>query len=623
MARRVKKRIKKRIRIRKEPSLLSPQPVVSPSPQAVVSPSPQAVVSPSPQPVVIHSDVSSPSPPPSAQPHPTQVDDPMDLNESGKRWKVDEINMMLQHVQAGMLSPFSVMTLMAREGPCGSVNPLSREEVKAWYGCMAGCLDVVDGLIGKWDAYKDQERKERASRKHLPGVMRARKPAELGCFFWDLFIVVLCGFPEEISRRTLRLLKEGAIACDDRYCAALFAALEGDSRTVKGSHADMDKVRSASSRLVKAAAMGGDVETFTFLTQESMRSYNACGVRSDGDTMQAPIECAIEANQMGLVQYLLSESGYSYSELVRGGSGLVVACRSGYLEMIELFLTLEDPAEARALEEAAEGGHVEAVQFLLEGEHSDIREEGGDALAAAIRGGEDAVRDPNTHAEVIAVLAGMEGIRPNSKALLSKAASNGNEQVVQALVDARDALGLDLNGGRGLKPPLLAAVEKNHVAVVEVLMNTPGLVTTKSSTKQDMKGWTALHIAAHGGFTEICALLLRGSDVNPGLNPNVTDRKGMTPLHLAAERLHLETVKVLAGTEGIDINLTVHIPKKPRVHSSIKDFTPLQLALSRGKMAAPVATFLRSVGGRAISPPTPISRRSTRTPRRPPRYVKD
>ena len=542
-------------------------------------------------------------------------DPPVDLNRRGT-WEVDEIHMLLQRVRAGTLSPFSVIAVMTCVTQRHS-EMSKKKKLEAWFVCLEGCLDVVDGLIGKWDAYKDQKQKEReALAKKYFGGMRTRDPGELGNFFWELWVTAFC-FPHYCTSRTLRLLTEGARACNEHLCMALFAAQRGDCRTVTEVYGRLfgdvlqRKNRSSVARLIYAAALGGDIETFKFVVEKSF-AFNVCGdsLFDEIHPISPPIRYAIQTNQIELVQYLLSESGFSSGELMQGDSCLAVACRSGHLEMIEVFLPLEDAKEVRALEEAAEGGHVDAVQFLLEGEHSSIAEEGWDALAAAVRGGKDADRDPGTHAEVIAVLAGMEGIISGSKALLSTAASYGNEHVVQALLDARDALGLDLNGGRGLKPPILAAVEENHVAVVEIFMNTPGLVASKKSHIKDKEGWTPLHFAAHAGFAEVCALLLRGSDVNAGVNPNVTDRKGMTPLHLAAERLHLETVKVLAGAEGIDINRTVHIAKI-RGGSHVKDFTPLQLALTRAaSVRVLVVDFLRSVGGRAVSPPP--ARRSTR-----------
>ena len=57
---------------------------------------------------------------------------------------------------------------------------------------------------------------------------------------------------------------------------------------------------------------------------------------------------------------------------------------------------------------------------------------------------------------------------------------------------------------------------------------------------KDNSGWTPLHYAAEGGHLDVVKLLLeRGAD------PNVKDKAGDTPLHNAAKKCHVDVAGVL------------------------------------------------------------------------------
>ncbi|KAF7616974.1 hypothetical protein AFLA_005025 [Aspergillus flavus NRRL3357] len=96
---------------------------------------------------------------------------------------------------------------------------------------------------------------------------------------------------------------------------------------------------------------------------------------------------------------------------------------------------------------------------------------------------------------------------------------------------------------------LLTAVEAGYTDVVEALL-THEKVDPSLPSKH---GITALASAAQLGRTHIVRLLLaKGSD------PDRKDRKGMTPLMLAAEREHVEAVELLVSTGRVhtDFDLT-------------------------------------------------------------------
>jgi len=59
-------------------------------------------------------------------------------------------------------------------------------------------------------------------------------------------------------------------------------------------------------------------------------------------------------------------------------------------------------------------------------------------------------------------------------------------------------------------------------------------------------GWTTLHAAAYNGHKKLVAYLLtRGAD------PDIQDKHGDTPLHLAASRGHADTTAALVGSTDL------------------------------------------------------------------------
>jgi len=87
-----------------------------------------------------------------------------------------------------------------------------------------------------------------------------------------------------------------------------------------------------------------------------------------------------------------------------------------------------------------------------------------------------------------------------------------------------------------LKRLLVSAAESGDLAKVKRLVVDCGI----DPNIQDDSGETPLHYAAGGGHPDVVKLLLeRGAD------PNVKDYNGRTPLHIAAENCHVHEVKVL------------------------------------------------------------------------------
>jgi len=93
------------------------------------------------------------------------------------------------------------------------------------------------------------------------------------------------------------------------------------------------------------------------------------------------------------------------------------------------------------------------------------------------------------------------------------------------------------------------AAKNNDVQRVEQLLQD-GVVPSLA----DKDGWTALICAGEAGATETCTLLLQyGADPKGVLK---LGEYGMTALHFAARKGHVETAKVLAPVS--DLNLKNH-----------------------------------------------------------------
>jgi hypothetical protein len=119
---------------------------------------------------------------------------------------------------------------------------------------------------------------------------------------------------------------------------------------------------------------------------------------------------------------------------------------------------------------------------------------------------------------------------------------------------------------------LWKAAKENSVAACREVLNhhMRGNICAEVNSKTNYD-WTALHIAANEGSTDVCKVLIEYSlevDLNALSNLN------QTPLHLAAEKGFLDIIQLLVNS-GADINLQDDFGR-----------TPLHLASSYGHVDA-------------------------------------
>ncbi|KAL3879254.1 hypothetical protein ACJMK2_031558 [Sinanodonta woodiana] len=145
---------------------------------------------------------------------------------------------------------------------------------------------------------------------------------------------------------------------------------------------------------------------------------------------------------------------------------------------------------------------------------------------------------------------------------------NGHIAIVDILLQA--GVPLDCTDGKGCTP-LIVAAQYGQTMLAGYLMG-------KGARLQmvDKDGDNALHWAAFKGFSELMRLLIYS-----GFNPRQKDNFGQTPLHLACINGNLTAVKELCEQDGVDINLADKNGKTP-------------LMLATGRKHLDVIAFLKS-----------------------------
>ena len=101
---------------------------------------------------------------------------------------------------------------------------------------------------------------------------------------------------------------------------------------------------------------------------------------------------------------------------------------------------------------------------------------------------------------------------------------------------------VNVNNRNGVTP-LLAAADKNHLAIVLHLIANGANVNAKDSERLFAPcGVTALHLSSDKGYLELVKLLLEnGADVN------AKDDDGVTPLDYAKKNNQIEVIEILSN----------------------------------------------------------------------------
>lgn len=210
------------------------------------------------------------------------------------------------------------------------------------------------------------------------------------------------------------------------------------------------------------------------------------------------------------------------------------ACARGKLNVVRIQLNLgvnvnciKLPSQQTGLFEAADSGHSDVVQLLLQhNAEVDRRNQWGlTPLAIAALNG---------NVDIIHILHGngAEIDAANNKKFtpLHQAASRGHVAATEALLQY--GANIEAHQNKGDFTPLQQAAWNNQVAIIEVLLKHGADLHAKTKEND-----TALHIAAYAGRIEACRALLQ-----LGLSPDDVKCNGNTPICEARDQNKQETV---------------------------------------------------------------------------------
>jgi ankyrin repeat protein len=217
----------------------------------------------------------------------------------------------------------------------------------------------------------------------------------------------------------------------------------------------------------------------------------------------------------------------------RGQSPLHLAVEENGNEIIDLLLAHDkvnvdhaDEDGETALHFAASESNVNAVQKLIEkGANPNIFDKNkmSPLHIAAMQ------RDVNPIIDLLLAhpKVKVDDVDGKGHTALHLAASESNVNAVQKLIEKGANPNIFDKWGQSLLH--VAAWERDGIAVIDLLLAHPKVEVIKFIDDVDEDGQTALHFAAYKSNVKVVKNL-----INKGANPNIYDKRGQSPLHLAA-----------------------------------------------------------------------------------------
>uniref|UniRef100_A0A8C2S9N8 K Homology domain-containing protein n=1 Tax=Capra hircus TaxID=9925 RepID=A0A8C2S9N8_CAPHI len=258
-----------------------------------------------------------------------------------------------------------------------------------------------------------------------------------------------------------------------------------------------------------------------------------------------PLILAATAGHVGVVEILLDNGADIEAQSERTkDTPLSLACSGGRQEVVELLLARGANKEHRNVSDytplslAASGGYVNIIKILLNA-GAEINSRTGSKLGISPL----MLAAMNGHTAAVKLLLDMGSdinaqIETNRNTALTLACFQGRTEVVSLLLDRK--ANVEHRAKTGLTP-LMEAASGGYAEVGRVLLdkgadvNAPPVPSSRD---------TALTIAADKGHYKFCELL-----IGRGAHIDVRNKKGNTPLWLAANGGHLDVLLVQAGAD--------------------------------------------------------------------------
>ncbi|WP_300721395.1 ankyrin repeat domain-containing protein, partial [uncultured Brachyspira sp.] len=309
----------------------------------------------------------------------------------------------------------------------------------------------------------------------------------------------------------------------------------------------------------------------SLLSQQKNININAIDIN-----MKTLLHLAIEKNNMEMVQLLLSQPGIDINaEDSRGYTPLHLAIEKNNREMVQLLLSqpgidinAEDSRGYTPLHLAVDEKNMEIAQLLLSQQELYININAKNnydctPLYLAVK---------NKHIEMINLLLLQPDVQIYSENLNNPfvlAIINKSYEIIKLLIPELNTI--DINTSKKdeniMNILLIWAVKHKNKKIVQLLLKQPGIDVNIN----DNNGYTPLHLAVDEKNMKMIRLLLS----QPGINMNAKDNNGDTPLHLAVVNGRMDIIRELLKLPDIDINAKDNNGDTPLHWAVVKEYTDI------------------------------------------------
>ena len=318
---------------------------------------------------------------------------------------------------------------------------------------------------------------------------------------------------------------------------------------------DVNAAQAAQATPLYVACQNGHIDVV-----EILLGVDALDVNAAAEGGMTPLHIAVQRQRHRIVALLLSRAGpappaLDVNRTMNHGTPLLIAAAKGDLVSVNALLATGMaevnlvPNHKTPLFRAAVKGHKEVVDALLAVPGIDVNcvsSSGATPLVAAARRG---------HTDVVRSLLGVEGVDVNAAMLngttaLHYAVEGGFVDVVRILLEVGE-LNVNARVDDGATPLMLAVCQETP-DVVRALLEREDI----DLNARDGGGLTAFHGAVYDGSVLMVSLLLDfGGDGREGVDVNLPNGDGESPLITAVRQHHVDIVRILVASDRAELSL--------------------------------------------------------------------